>query len=106
MNSPVRVACDALRSDANKWAQAAEALRTAARSADGLVLGLDKLGMHAQLTGLTSAYDRLRQKITRLLEGGGTGLDELATTLRQAADTYQREDELGAHRIARAGADQ
>jgi uncharacterized protein YukE len=106
MTTPVRVACEALRSDAAKWTQTAATLHTAAQAAEGLVLGVDKLGFAAQQNGVVAAYEALRQKMVRLLTTGVTELDTLATTLRHAADTYQREDEQGAHRITQAGADQ
>jgi uncharacterized protein YukE len=106
MTTPVRVACDALRADATKWSQTAETLQTAAQAAEGLVLGVDKLGFAAQQGGVVAAYEALRRKMIRLLTTGVTELDTLATTLRHAADTYQREDGDGANRIVQAGADQ
>lgn len=106
MSSPVRVACDALRSDATKWAQAATALDSAAKAAQGLSMGVAELGFAAQEHGVVAAYEALRQKLVRLLTSGVTELDGLAALLRQAADTYQSEDEAGAHRVAEAGVDQ
>lgn len=105
MTTPVRVVCDAMRADAQKWREAAAGLQFAAGEAKGLVLGPDKLGVAAQEMGVIAAYDELKEKITRLLTGGTTEFKSLATTLKQAADTYEREDNEGAHQIAEAGSD-
>ena len=103
MTTPVAVACDALRSDADKWTQTSGALQAGARSAEQLVLGPDKLGMKAQERGLVAVYDGLRVRIGQLLAGGGTEHGNLSAVLRQAANTYQAEDNAGLHRISQAG---
>ncbi|HEU5471465.1 MAG TPA: type VII secretion target [Actinophytocola sp.] len=103
MTTPVEVACDTLRSDATKWGTASDAMETAARTSEGLVLGSDKLGVAAQERGVIAAYDALKQKLSGLITGGATEFDALSSTLREVADTYQREDAEGAHTITEAG---
>lgn len=103
MTTPVAVACDALRSDADKWTRTSTELQAGARSANGLVLGPDKLGMKAQERGLVAVYDALRVRLGQLLAGGGTQHGDLSAVLRQAANTYEAEDNAGLHRIGQAG---
>lgn len=107
MTTPeVRAACDALRADAVKWSTAADALKDAARTAAGLTL-LDKLGQITQLAGSGKSfegYDQFRQKMTTALGMGAAVFGDVSAILKQVADTYEREDRAGAHRIAQAGA--
>lgn len=100
------MACEALREDATKWETAAEALRGAARAAEGLTL-IDKLGQIPQLAGSgksVAGYDEFRQKAAASLAVGADVLDTVATTLRQVADTFEREDIEAAQRVQQAGA--
>lgn len=103
MTTPVHVACDKLREDASLWTAVAGEVRTAGRSAAGLALGPDKLGHAAAERGIVAAYQAVQQRIAQLLTGGATEFENLATTLRKVADTYQREDDQGAHNVAQAG---
>jgi hypothetical protein len=103
MTTPVEVACNALRSDADTWNQTSAALQGGATSANQLVLGPDKLGMKAQERGLVAVYEALRARLGQLLAGGGTEHGSLSAVLRQAANTYEAEDKAGLHRISQAG---
>jgi hypothetical protein len=108
MTTPeVRAACDDLRADADKWSVAAEALRGAAQAAQGLTL-LDKLGQIPQLAGSgksVAGYEEFRAKAVASLAAGAGVLADISALLTQAADTYEREDIAGAHRVSQAGAD-
>jgi hypothetical protein len=99
----VRVVCDKVREDATRWNTASDTMENAARTSEGLVLGADKLGYVAQERGVIAAYDAVKQRLTNLLNGGGTEFDTIATKLREIADNYERTDSLGADAILRAG---
>jgi hypothetical protein len=106
MTTPgVRAACENLREDATKWSTSADALRGAAKTAAGLTI-LDKLGQIPQLAGSGMSfegYDQFRQKMTTALAMGAVVFGDISTILKQVADTFEREDIEGAHRVAQAG---
>jgi hypothetical protein len=93
----VEVACDALRADAARWSDAAHAMAAATDTAQGLDLGAPQLGAIAEDRGVVAAYAALQQKLTNLVTGAAAVFDSISTTLTVVADTYQREDEEGAH---------
>jgi len=99
----VMVACDALRSDATKWMTASDEMAAAAGKAENLVLGKDQFGGAGDERGVVNAYETLRDKIAGLLTGADAEFDKIAGALRASADTYEREDAEGAHRLERAG---
>ena len=99
----VRVACEALRSDASKWATASDEMTAAATSAQNLVLGTAQFGYAAETHGLVTSYTTLQQRIAHLLTGAGTEFEKISQTLKASADTYEREDAEGAHRMSRIG---
>jgi hypothetical protein len=97
----VKVACDALRSDAKKWATASDEMMAAATSAQNLVLGRDQFGYAAETRGLVAAYTALQQRIAHLLTGADAEFDKVSSALKASADTYEREDTEGAHRMSK-----
>ncbi len=97
----VKVACDALRSDAKKWATASDEMMAAATSTQNLVLGRDQLGYIAESRGLVAAYTTLQQRIAHLLTGADSEFDKISGALRASADTYEYEDTTGAHRMGK-----
>lgn len=99
----VQVACDALRSDAKKWATASDEMAGASTSAQNLVLGRDQFGYAAESHGLVAAYTTLQQRIAHLLTGADSEFDKLSGVLKASADTYEYEDAAGAHRMNRIG---
>jgi hypothetical protein len=106
MSTPlVRARCAELRMDADSWSMVSTALSAAAASIGGLTLG-DKLGQIANLAGaadVITSYDQVRMRFSSGLAGGATALEGLSATLKQVADTYEREDREGAHGVAEAG---
>ena len=91
-----------------KWSTAGDALRAAAQTAADLTL-LDKLGQIPRWAGSGKSfegYDQFRQKMTTALAVGAGVFGDLSTIVRQVADTFEREDIEGAHRVAQPGADQ
>ncbi len=97
----VKVACDALRSDARKWATASDEMMAAATSARNLVLDRDQFGYAAEIRGLVAAYTTLQQRIAHLLTGADSEFDKLSGALKASADTYEYEDTKGAHKMGR-----
>ncbi|MGH3428847.1 MAG: hypothetical protein ACRDRI_04330 [Pseudonocardiaceae bacterium] len=93
----VEVACEALRSDAKKWATASDEMRVAAASAKNLVLGGGQFGHVAEVRGLVAAYTTLQQRIARLLTGANSEFAKVSQALKASADTYEDEDAKGAH---------
>ncbi len=99
----VKVACDALRSDARKWAAASDEMMAAATTAQNLVLGRDQFGHAAENRGLVAAYTTLQQRIAHLLTGADAEFDKISGALKASADTYEYEDASGAHEMDRVG---
>jgi hypothetical protein len=99
----VKVACEALRSDAKKWGTASDDMSTAASSAQNLVLGREQFGYAAENHGLVAAYTTLQQRVATLLAGADTEFNKISSTLKQVADTYEREDAEGAHKFNQMG---
>ncbi len=99
----VKVACDALRSDARKWAAASDEMSGAATTAQNLVLGRDQFGYAAESRGLVAAYTTVQQRIAHLLSGADAEFDEISGALKASADTYEYEDASGAHEMDRVG---
>ncbi|MGH4016768.1 MAG: hypothetical protein ACRDSL_23110 [Pseudonocardiaceae bacterium] len=91
------------RSDAKKWATASDAMAAAATSAQNLVIGRDQFGYAAESRGLVAAYTTLQQRIAHLLTGADREFDKISGALKASADTYEREDAAGAHRMNRLG---
>jgi hypothetical protein len=97
----VKVACDALRSDATRWATASDEMMGAATSAQNLALGRDQFGYAAETRGLVAAYTTLQQRIAHLLTGADTEFDKVGGALKASADTYEYEDAKGAHELGK-----
>jgi uncharacterized protein YukE len=99
----VKVACDALRSDAGKWISASDEMAAAGSAAQSLVLGTEQFGFAAQARGVAAAYKTLQDRIAHLLTGADTEFDKIARALKTAADAYESEDAAGAHTFDRMG---
>jgi hypothetical protein len=97
----VKVACDALRSDAKKWATASDEMMAAATSAQNLALGRDQFGYAAETRGLVAAYTTVQQRIAHLLAGADAEFDKVCGALKASADTYEYEDAKGAHELGK-----
>ena len=95
----VRVAVAALNADAAMWEQAAADLRAAAASGDRLDLGRLQLTYMGEKVGLVERYQQIQARLVSLLYQGATNFDNVAATLRDAAEDYAREDAAGAHAI-------
>jgi hypothetical protein len=99
----VKVACEALRSDAKKWETASDEMSYSAMAARNLELNEHQFGHFVATHGLVTSYAALQQRLANLLDGADTELGKIARTLRMVADTYEREDAAGAHKFKKAG---
>ncbi|MEJ3742795.1 type VII secretion target [Actinomycetes bacterium KLBMP 9797] len=92
----VSVATDALRTEAAQWDDQSLAIAAVATKVGGLALNRIEAGLFQLLVG---PYNELVTAVRSRCQEGQAAMTEIATTLRSAADTYQREDENNAHRI-------
>jgi hypothetical protein len=98
----VRVALDALRSDAGKWEGVADTFGSAARQAGRLDLSALHFTYLGDKVGLVDTYHAIQDTFVTLLNEGATNFENMAVVLRRAADDYERDDEAGAHDIRNA----
>jgi hypothetical protein len=98
----VKVALEALRTDAQKWDDMSATFRSAAQRADSLDLSALHFTYLAGKLGLVQAYQELQNTFITLLNEGATNFANMAAVLRKDADDYQHDDEAGAHAIASA----
>jgi hypothetical protein len=92
----VAVATNTLRTEANEWETQAAILGTLAAKVEGMELGRVEAGLF-QL--IVSPYNDVVHHVQSRCQEGQTAMGQIATTLRSAADLYQREDDNNAHRI-------
>ena len=94
-----QVALQALRDDADVWDHCAADLGTAKSTADGLDLEALHFSYVADKLGVTAMYQQIQTKLVGLLGEGQTMSANVATALRNSAQTYQAEEESGVHRM-------
>jgi hypothetical protein len=94
-----QVALQSLRNDADKWDQCAADLGAAKTTADGLHLEALHFSYVADKLGVTALYQQFQTKMSGLLGEGQTMSNNVATALRNSAQTYQQEEESGVHRM-------
>lgn len=92
-------ALDALRDDAEKWEQCGSDLGAAKTTAEGLDLEALHFSYIADKLGVTALYQQFQAKMVGLLGEGQTMSGNVATALRNSAQTYQQEEEAGVHRM-------
>ncbi len=95
----VSVALEAMRSDAATWDAAADRVDGPRTAIDGLTLTGADLSMWAVDLGLDRTYDNARRTLESMLAQASDAFRTLGTSLRAAADTYEREDEANAHAL-------
>jgi len=94
-----QVALQALRDDADVWDHCAADLGAAKGTADGLDLEALHFSYVADKLGVTALYQQFQAKMVGLLGEGQTMSTNVATALRNSAQTYQQEEESGVHRM-------
>ncbi len=98
----VRVALDALRSDARTWTAAASDLERPRSIASSLQLTERQLTGAAADRGLDRSYDEARAGIENMLRQAAEYFDKIASDLNSAAQQYEDDDQRGMHEIRRA----
>ncbi len=93
------VALAALHDDAKQWTSCADDLAAAKSTADGLDLEALHFSYIADKCGVTQLYADFQSKFVRLLGEGETTCRGVADALLASAQTYQREEEAGVHRL-------
>lgn len=96
------VALEALGDDAGVWDGVSGTLSTATTSASSLTLTTSQLSWAAEVVGLTTTYESMREKIERLLREGTTATETIAANLRTVKTTYEGHDEAAKQRLASA----
>jgi len=94
-----QVALKALRDDADKWDACATDLGAAKSTAENLDLEALHFSYVADKLGVTASYQQFQNKMAGLLGQGQTMSANVATALRNSAQTYQQEEESGVHRM-------
>jgi hypothetical protein len=94
-----QVALQSLRDDADVWDHAAADIGAAKGTADGLDLEALHFSYIADKLGVTALYQQFQAKMVGLLGEGQTMSTNVATALRNSAQTYQQEEESGVHRM-------
>jgi hypothetical protein len=93
----ITVSLEALRADADRWADAAKVMSSAAADADLQKIDASAFSFAGQAAA--GAYEDLRSKMARLLHQGAGRFDSIAGALRASADAYEADEAAGAHRM-------
>lgn len=101
MSSPdshdIVVALDALRADAGLWQGNADAVRAAAGAARAQALGAAAFSFAGGQ--VAAGYHDVQDRLVRLLDGAVGNFERVAQALLAAADSYEREEQAGVHRL-------
>ena len=92
----VKVATDALRTEAGVWDQQSAQMGTIATRAEDLRFNRVEAGVF-QL--IVDPYGELVDQVHARCQEAVTRMKEIADTLRQVANTYDEEERNGAHRL-------
>jgi Excreted virulence factor EspC, type VII ESX diderm len=92
----VAVATGTLRSEAGVWDHESGQLQAITTKAEGLRMNRLEAGIF-QL--MVSAYEKVVEQVQNRCGEGRQRMSEVASTLRQVADTYDREDRDREHAI-------
>ncbi|MGX7676357.1 hypothetical protein [Plantactinospora sp. DSM 117369] len=99
----IRMAREALVSDATTWHEAAEVMTKAAQDASSLALTGFHTGYLADRLGAGQRYTEAQEFLVRILSEGAVIMTEMATRLRAVLDEYDRADLGASVRVERAG---
>src|SRR6476469_7668080 len=98
----LKVALEALSSDAGVWDDVSTTLGSARDSATGLTVTQGQMSWAADVTGLLQTYEAMRSKTERLLGGGATQTSTIAQGLRTVKTTYEGSDQAAVQRLSSA----
>lgn len=89
----LKVALEAMRSDAGVWTHASDEMQAAATAAQNVVLTDAQFGYIAGEQGVITAYQHVQQRIAHLLTGAQAEFDKIGSSLRTAADWYEQNEQ-------------
>ncbi len=92
----IKVATDVLRTEAREWDQVSVTLAAIEAKVHAMELGRVEAGLFQLIVG---PYNAVVGAVTDRCREGKQQTAEVASTLRQVADTYEREDANNAHKI-------
>jgi len=92
----VKVATDALRTEAGVWDQQSGQMDAIATKVDGLRFNRLEAGVFQLVVG---PYGELVDQVYGRTHEAGQRMKEIADTLRQVAKTYETEELDGSHRL-------
>ncbi|RKN44318.1 hypothetical protein [Micromonospora endolithica] len=95
----LRVSIEALRKDAAVWDDSGDIMRSAAQVAARLDLAALHFSYVGDKVGLVELYQQLQDRLIRLLSQGSETCETVATSLRNAADGYERDEADAVHRL-------
>lgn len=100
----LKVALEALASDAGVWDDVSTTLGSARDSASGLTVTQGQMSWASDVTGLLQTYEAMRSKTEGLLGGGATQTSTMAQGLRTVKTTYEGSDRAAVERLSSAWA--
>jgi len=100
----LKVALEALASDAGVWDDVSSTLGSARDSASGLTVTQAQMSWASDVTGLLQTYEAMRAKTEGLLGGGATQTSTIAQGLRTVKTTYEGSDQAAVERLSSAWA--
>ena len=92
----IRVATEALRTEAGVWDTQAAQVNRIGPTADGLRLNRIEAGLFQVIF---DTYQQVIDQVIARADEGAARMREIATTLRDVADTYDREEASNTHRL-------
>jgi uncharacterized protein YukE len=92
----IRVATEALRTEAGVWDAQAAQLNRIGPMTEALRLNRVEAGLFQVIF---DTYQQVIDQVVARADEGGQRMDEIATTLRQVADTYDREEAANTHML-------
>jgi uncharacterized protein YukE len=95
-STDVRVATQALRSEADLWDEQGHELEVLSMKVNDLALGRLEAGVF-QL--VVVSYNEVVHQVAERTRQGFQAMRQISTALRQVADTYEAEDDAGKHRL-------
>lgn len=92
----IRVATEALRTEAGVWDTQAAQMNRIGPTAEGLRLNRIEAGLFQVIF---DTYGQVIEQVIGRANEGGQRMTEIATTLRSVADTYDREEAANTHML-------
>jgi hypothetical protein len=92
-------ALDVLRADARRWADAADTMGTAATHAGAAVLPVATFSFAGEKAGVAVSYEKLRDRVTGLIEQGARNFDDTSAALYASAAAYEADEAAHVHRM-------